>query len=116
MEPGLRFWEHLRSKELVPQERLFFEVYGQALQGREWAQPLLEGVVDEWVDPLMAMFEREGIATDQARIAARLSIAVARGLLLDVLATGEEHQVDAAMKLFSEILMGYLAMLPPTTA
>src|ERR1700761_8173970 len=27
-----QFWQHLRSPELAPQERLFFEVYGQALQ------------------------------------------------------------------------------------
>ncbi len=39
-DTAYRFWRHLRSPELAPQERLFFEVYGQALQGRPWAAPL----------------------------------------------------------------------------
>src|ERR1700759_1759183 len=66
-EPGeepnareMRFWRHLRSPELAPQERLFFEVYGQALQGRAWARPLLDGIVDDWIDPLVAMPQAQG--------------------------------------------------------
>jgi AcrR family transcriptional regulator len=105
-----RFWKHLRSPELGPQERLFFEVYGQALQGRRWAKPLLEGVVEDWVGPVAAMLTAEGISPDTARIVARLYIAVGRGLLLDVLATGDAHEVDTAMQYFSEML---LAHLPP---
>src|ERR1700730_195414 len=40
-EPGItpaeeirRIWRHLSDPALWPQERLFFEIYGQALQGR----------------------------------------------------------------------------------
>jgi AcrR family transcriptional regulator len=104
-----RFWKHLRSPELAPQERLFFEVYGQALQGRQWAKPLLEGVVENWVGPVAAMLEAEGIRPDTARTVARLYVAVGRGLLLDVLATGDGHEVDAAMQCFSEMLLAHLA-------
>ena len=32
-----------------------------------------------------------------------------RGLLLDVLATGQEEEVDAAMRCFAEMLRTYLA-------
>jgi AcrR family transcriptional regulator len=106
---GLRFWEHLRSQDLAPQERLFFEVYGQALQGRRWAQPLLDGIVENWVGPVAAMLEAEGASPAAARTLARLLVAVGRGLLLDVLATGEEEEVDAAMRFFSEMLRTYLA-------
>jgi AcrR family transcriptional regulator len=104
-----RFWKHLRSPELAPQERLFFEVYGQALQGRQWAKPLLEGVVEDWVGPVAAMLEAEGISPDTARTVARLYVAVGRGLLLDVLATGDGHEVDMAMQYFSEMLLAHLA-------
>ena len=104
-----RFWRHLRSPELAAQERLFFEVYGQALQGRQWAKPLLEGVVENWVGPVAAMLEAEGIGTDTARTVARLYVAVGRGLLLDVLATGDGHEVDTAMQYFSEMLLARLA-------
>jgi AcrR family transcriptional regulator len=104
-----RFWRHLRSPELAPQERLFFEVYGQALHGRQWAKPLLEGVVEDWVGPVTAMLEAEGISPDTARTVARLYVAVGRGLLLDVLATGDGHEVDMAMQYFSEMLLAHLA-------
>src|SRR5271165_2152350 len=103
-----RFWRHLRSPELAPQERLFFEVYGQALQGRQWAKPLLDGVVEDWVGPVAAMLEAEGISPDTARTVARLYVAVGRGLLLDVLATGDGREVDMAMQYFSEMLLAYL--------
>jgi AcrR family transcriptional regulator len=104
-----RFWRHLRSPELAPQERLFFEVYGQALQGRAWARPLLDGVVDDWVGPVAAMLEAAGISLGTARTVARLYVAVGRGLLLDVLATGDGHEVDMAMQYFSEMLLAHLA-------
>src|SRR6201992_494547 len=110
-----QFWRHLRSPELAPQERLFFEVYGQALQGRAWATPMLEGVVEDWVAPVAAMGEALGADPETARIVARLYVAVGRGLLLDVLATGEDREVDAARKLFTDMLNVYLAAagLPP---
>jgi AcrR family transcriptional regulator len=104
-----QFWRHLRSPELAPQERLFFEVYGQALQGRPWATPMLEGVVEDWVAPVAAMGEALGASRELARAAARLQVAVGRGLLLDVLATGEGEEVDAAMRLFQAMLQAYLA-------
>jgi AcrR family transcriptional regulator len=109
-----RFWAHLRSPELAPQERLFFEVYGQALQGREWAKPLLEGIVEDWVGPVAAMLEAVGISRQTARTVARLYVAVGRGLLLDVLATGDDGEVDAAMRFFSDMLFSQLAGLIQT--
>ena len=113
-ELGLRFWERLRSPELAPQERLFFEVYGQALQGRRWAEPLLDGIVENWVGPVAAMLEAHaGIGPETARTIARLQVAVGRGLLLDVLATGDDREVDAAMRYFQEMLLGRLAGPPP---
>jgi hypothetical protein len=105
---SLRIWAHLRSATLAPQERLFFEIYGQALQGRDWALPLLNGVVEDWVRPLAAILKKNGLATREARIVARLSLAVTRGLLLDVLATGDDLEVDAAMRFFSTMLPEYL--------
>jgi AcrR family transcriptional regulator len=102
------FWKHLRSPELVPQERLFFEVYGQALQGRQWAKPLLDGIVENWIGPVAAMLEEAGASPETARTVARLSVAVGRGLLLDVLATGDDREVDAAMRYFSQMLLSRL--------
>ena len=104
-----QFWRHLRSPGLAPQERLFFELYGQALQGRPWARPLLDGVVGDWTAPVAGMLEAAGAAPADARAAARLSLAVTRGLLLDVLATGDTDGTDAAMRYFTGMLLSRLA-------
>jgi len=114
-EAGQRLWEHLRSPQLAAQERLFFEVYGQALQGRKWAKPLLEGVVEDWIAPVAAAFEAAGTTEATSRIVARISVAVTRGLLLDALAKGEDQdnqEVDDAMRFFQQMLFAYLSGAP----
>ena len=95
-----RFWQRLADPALWPAERLFFELYGQALQGRPGTTPFLEGIVDNWLDPLTSTAIRHGVPPDRARTHARLGLAVARGLLLDLLATGNRAEVDAAMERF----------------
>jgi AcrR family transcriptional regulator len=92
------WWRHISDPLLWPNERLFFEVYGQALQGREPAVELLDGIVDSWLEPIAAMAEATGLPRDTAEAFARLGIAVTRGLLLDLLATGDRAGVDAAME------------------
>jgi AcrR family transcriptional regulator len=92
------WWRHISDPSLWPNERLFFEVYAQGLQGRAPAVELLGGVVDSWLGPITEMAERMGLPHDDAEAYARLSIATSRGLLLDLLATQDRAGVDAAME------------------
>src|SRR4051812_1368746 len=92
------WWRHISDPSLWPNERLFFEVYGQALHGRAPAVQLLDGVVDSWLGPTTEIAVRMGMNPDAAEAYARLGIAVTRGLLLDLLATGDRAAVDAAME------------------
>ena len=92
-----RMWARVADPALWPNERLFFEVYAQALQGSPHALPLLDGIVDAWVEPMAALVAPERPAAE-ARAEARLAVAVVRGLLLDLLATGDREAVDAAME------------------
>jgi hypothetical protein len=92
------WWQHISDPSLWPNERLFFEVYGQALQGRQGTTQLLDGIVDSWLAPATQGFVALGVDPSAAEARARLSIAVTRGLLLDLLATGERERVDAAME------------------
>lgn len=110
-EAGRRFWTRLADPALWPHERLFFELYGRALQGDPAALPLLDGIVDAWVTALAAPMERAGAEPEVARARARLGLAVARGLLLDLLATRDRAGVDAAMDQFVRM---YAATLPPS--
>ena len=107
------WWRHISDPSLWPNERLFFEVYGHALQGRPHAGELLDGIVDSWLEPATAMGEAMGLPHETARAAARLGIAVTRGLLLDLLATGDREAVDAALEHWIELNEGYLERLTP---
>src|SRR4029079_15305593 len=93
-----RAWHGVADPALWPNERLFFEIYTQVLQGHPHAQPLLDGIVDLWVEPLARILVAEGRTEAEARAEARLGVAVTRGLLLDLLATGDREAVDAAME------------------
>lgn len=56
----------------------------------------LDGVVSDWVDTLEALLVRDGVAQPRARALATLLFAAARGLLLDLLSTGDRPRVEAA--------------------
>ena len=97
-------WRRVADPSLWPNERLFFEVYAQALQGSPHAVPLLVGIVDLWVEPLVRIAVAQGRPEAEARAEARLGIAVVRGLLLDLLATEDREAVDAAMERYIEAI------------
>src|SRR4051812_29604269 len=91
-------WRRLADPALWPNERLFFEIYVLALQGRPGTAGLLDDIVDAWVEPSVAWAMQRGRPASEARADARLAVAVCRGLLLDLLATGDRAAVDAAVE------------------
>jgi AcrR family transcriptional regulator len=95
-----RMWQRVADPRLHPHERLFFELYGRALQGDPGAAPMLDWVVPAWLDQVGALLIARGLPADRARATARLGLATVRGLLLDLLATGDRAGADAAMELF----------------
>jgi AcrR family transcriptional regulator len=105
------WWRHISDPSLWPNERLFFEIYGQALQGRPGTAGLLDGIVDSWLGPITEMGEAMGLSHETAEASARLGIAVTRGLLLDLLATGNREGVDAALEHWIELNAGFLERL-----
>jgi AcrR family transcriptional regulator len=95
-----RMWQHLSDPALWPNERLFFEMYGQALQGRANTADFLDDIVESWLEPIAARRREQGVPAQTARAQARLDLAITRGLLLDLLATGDRAGVDEAMTQF----------------
>jgi len=69
-----RWWRHISDRWLWPQQRLSFEVYGQALQGRPRTAELLEGIVEDWVAHGIALGSERGIPEVRARACAPLGI------------------------------------------
>jgi AcrR family transcriptional regulator len=103
------WWRHISDPSLWANERLFFEVYGQALQGRPHTTELLDGIVEDWLGPAVEINLALGMPPSVARARARLGVAVTRGLLLDLLATGDRAGVDAAMDEFVDAYETWLA-------
>ncbi|MFI1566856.1 TetR family transcriptional regulator [Streptomyces sp. NPDC020490] len=99
-------WRQLTDPRLANQERLFFEIFGRALRGRPEAAPILDGLVADWLEPLAAAEVAAGADPATARNRARLGLATVRGLLLDLLATGDRAGVDAAMEEFLRLYYG----------
>jgi AcrR family transcriptional regulator len=96
-------WAYVAAPDLAPFERLFFALYGRALQGDPALRPLLEDDVARWLDLNVETAQAAGLDADPVavRVHARLGLAVVRGLLLDLLATGERDDVGAALELFA---------------
>ncbi len=103
-------WRHFADTRLWAAERLFFEIYGQALQGRPGTAGFLDGIVGDWLEMLTQYSIQLGSPPEQARADARLGVAVMRGLLLDLLATGDRAGVDEAVERF--ILLAEAAPRP----
>lgn len=85
-------WAWTSSPERLAFFRSFFEAYGLALRQPQRYRPFLERVVADW----LADAERAQLTPAQAT----LELAVLRGLLLDLLTTGERDRVEAALSLF----------------
>lgn len=92
------WWHHISDPALWPNERLFFEVYAQALHDRPPANQLLVGAIEPWIGAATELAEAVGVPPETAPTFARLGLAVTRGLLLDLLATRDRTAVDAAME------------------
>jgi AcrR family transcriptional regulator len=80
-------WRWTADPERQAFFRFFFEAYGLALRRPESFRPFLERVVADWIP-------------DEQAERATLELAVLRGLLLDLLTTGERDRVEAALGLF----------------
>ncbi|HEY2550678.1 MAG TPA: hypothetical protein VGI64_08880 [Streptosporangiaceae bacterium] len=90
-----------RSTRQALAERLFFELYGHALLGRPGTEGFLANAIEPWVaDIAAALTSQAGVDERTARIDARLAVAVSRGLLLDLLATGDQSGVTEVFERF----------------
>ena len=92
-------WTRTSDPRRWPEFRMFFAVYGRALQAPQQFAEFLDRVVADWMGVLV---EAQGPDTDPATAAraATLVIATIRGLLLDLLATGDRDRIEDAAEAF----------------
>ena len=98
-------WADLSSPSNLPLFRLMFQIYGKALGQPARYQDFLQEVVDDWLDTLTQdLIAQFGWPHEQARVQARLRLAVIRGLALDLLTTGDHEGTRQALLLFTQFM------------
>jgi AcrR family transcriptional regulator len=88
-------WEWTSDPRHEALFRLFFEAYGLALQNPDRYAEFLDHVVEDWLGELAP-----AVGADRATLA----VAAVRGLLLDLLTTGDRDRVEAAERLLLSLL------------
>ena len=101
-----KMWRFVADPAQGDFERLFFALYGRALQGDEQVRPLLAESIASWLEANDTLAAARDIPFGLARAHARLGLAVVRGLLLDLLATGDRAGVDASLEVFARRYAG----------
>jgi AcrR family transcriptional regulator len=108
-------WRRLSDPALWPAERLFFECYARALHGEEPFARMLPGAIDDWIERAVARGTTPEATPESARAEARLGLAVFRGLLLDLVGTGDRAGVDAAFEAYAALAAARAGGAPPVT-
>jgi AcrR family transcriptional regulator len=93
-------WKLMSAPENERVFRLFFEVYGLALQDPDRYAEFLRGAVDDWIAYLEAPKRDDGYGRRDARAIATMLLAGYRGFLLDLLATGDRARIDRAVRIW----------------
>jgi AcrR family transcriptional regulator len=96
-----RLWAQVSSPEVAPFVRLFFDVLGLALAGSPGTEEFRSNLVEPWLRAAEQAAEAMGAPLDRAEL--RLGMAVTRGLLVDLLATGDVEGVTRAHERFLEL-------------
>jgi len=91
-------WEHFAAPENLVYHRLFFEVYGLSLSDPHSYRSYRDGFDSDWADAIVQLLAGAGISRRDAARLATLIVASYRGLLLDLLVTGDRDRTRAALE------------------
>ena len=75
------------------------------MQGKDHAATFRDALVAAWLPSVVEVYRAIGIPETQAETDARLALAGARGLLLDLLVTGDRTEVTEAADLLNRLLL-----------
>ena len=101
-EQAEQFWRRVTEAALV-YGPLFFELSAHAMQDLPHTESLKADLINVWLPPLTELCIRAGLPADQAPAYARLGLAASRGLLFDLLLTGDQAGVDEASALLNRL-------------
>ena len=104
LEAARAYWEQTVEATLR-YGPLFFELAAHAMQGKEHAAALRDELIAAWLPGVTDLCRALGLPDREAETHARLALAAARGLLLDLLVTGQRAEVADAADLLSRLLL-----------
>ena len=93
-------WDVMSAPSSETAFRLFFEVYGLALQDRKRFAFFLKRVVQDWLTFIAEPLQKQGRDRRDAEAFATVLIAGYRGFMLDLCATRDRQRVDAAVDMW----------------
>lgn len=97
-------WDVMSASQHEGVFRLFFEVYGLALQDTTRFPGFLDRAVGDWLDYLEPSARANGYSPDDARAFASMMLAGYRGFLLDLCATRDRARLSRAVDLWIDAL------------
>ncbi|HET7761614.1 MAG TPA: hypothetical protein VFL46_04570, partial [Phycicoccus sp.] len=80
------------------------------MRGEPYAEPLRRWLNAGWLGAVREGYARAGVPEDDAGVLALQSLAMARGLLFELAATGDRAAVDAAMAAWTEMVRRELGL------
>jgi AcrR family transcriptional regulator len=104
LEAAAKYWEETVEATLR-YGPLFFELAANAMQGKEHAQAFRDELIAAWLPSVTELCLVIGIPEEQAETHARLALGAARGLLLDLLVSGQRDEVARAADLLNRLLL-----------
>jgi AcrR family transcriptional regulator len=102
-------WEHFVAPENLPYHRLFFEVYGLSLSERDRYLAYYEGFDSDWGEAVRELLLEAGAPPREVPPLATLIVAGYRGLLLDLIVTGDAKRTRAAIEQLADHVASVIA-------
>ena len=90
-------WRWYASKRREPYLRLLFEVYGLAFVNPKRYRGFLVAMTEDFFGMMEEGLRSQGLPARDSRVAATLYRATLRGLLIDLLSTGDRSRIDEAI-------------------
>jgi AcrR family transcriptional regulator len=90
-------WRWYSSKRREPHLRLLFELYGLAFVNPKRYRAFLTAMTDDYFSMMEEGLRSQGMSRENSRVAATLYRAALRGLVIDLLSTGDRARIDEAV-------------------
>lgn len=102
-------WAQLSDPSRLSFWRSFFEIYAIATKHPERHPEFLDSIVNAWLPSWIAAMTAQGLPRPRAEALSTMTHAACRGLLIDLLTTGDHARIGRAYKLLRQVLQQELA-------